>query len=58
MEVTQTDQGIFIFHHKYASDILQRFRMDKPKPTDTPISRGTKLTKIDDEPTVNATLYK
>ena len=31
MEVTQTTQGIFICHHKYATNILQRFRMDKCK---------------------------
>ena len=59
LEVTQTKQGIFIFQHKYATDILQRFRMDKCyKPAETPIALGTKLTKNVDGPTVNATLYK
>ena len=58
LEVTQTDQGIFICQHKYATDILQRFRMDKCKPTETPISLGTKLTKNDDGPTINSKLYK
>ena len=32
--------------------------MDKCKLVETPISLGTKLTKTDDGPTVNATLYK
>ena len=32
--------------------------MDKYKPAETPISLGTKLTKNDDEPTVNNTFYK
>ena len=32
--------------------------MDKCKPTETPIVLGTKLTKNDDGPLVNATLYK
>ena len=32
--------------------------MDKCKPVETPISLGTKLTKNDDGPAVNATLYK
>ena len=32
--------------------------MDKCKPTKTPISLGTKLTKNDDGPTINSTLYK
>ena len=43
LEVTQTDKGNFIYQHKYATDILQRFRMDKCKPTEIPISLGTKL---------------
>ena len=38
MEVTQIEQGIFIFQHKYATDILQRFGMDKYKPTENPTS--------------------
>ena len=58
MEITQTYKCIFIFQHKYATDILQRFWMDKCKPAKTPIALGTKLTKNDDEPTVNNTLYK
>ena len=58
LEVTQFDKGIFIFQHKYATDVLHRFRMDKCKPVETPISLGTKLTKNDDELVVNSTLYK
>ena len=58
LTVTETDKGIFICQHKYATNILQRSRMDKCKPTETPIALGTNLTKNDDGPTVNATLYK
>ena len=58
LEVTQFDKGIFIYQHKYATDNLQRFRMDKCKPAETPIALGTKLTKNGDEPVVNNTLYK
>ena len=58
LEVTQTDKGIFIFQHKYATDILQRFRMDKCKPAETLVALVTKLTKNGDEPVVNNTLYK
>ena len=58
LEVTQTNKGIFICQHKYATDILQRFRMDKCKPTENPIALGTKLTKNDDQPSINDTLYK
>ena len=57
LEVTQTDQGILICQHKYVTDILQRFRMDKCKPAETPIALGIKLTKNDDGPTINSTLY-
>ena len=32
--------------------------MDKCKPTKTPIALGTKLTKNDDGPTINSSLYK
>ena len=58
LEVTQTDQGIFLCQHKCATDILQRFGMDKCKPIETPIALGTNLSKNDDGPKVNATLYK
>ena len=37
---------------------MQRFKMDKCKPAETPIDLGTKLTKNDDGPAVNVTLYK
>ena len=37
---------------------MQRFGMDKCKPAKTPNALGTKLTKNDDGPAVNATLYK
>ena len=58
LEVTRTDQGIFICQHKYVTDILRRFRMDKCKPVETPIAPRTKLTKNDDGPAIKATLYK
>ena len=45
LEVDQSDQGIFICQHKYAADILKRFRIDKCKATKTPIAAGTKLSK-------------
>ena len=58
LEVTQTDQRNFICQLKNDTNILQRFIMDKCKPTETPISLSTKLTNNDDGLTVNATLYK
>jgi transposase InsO family protein len=58
LEVDQSDQGIFICQHKYAADILKRFRMDKCKAAETPIAAGTKLSKQDTGPAVDSTLYK
>jgi len=36
LEATRTYQGIFICQHKYAIDILHRYRMDKCKPAKPP----------------------
>jgi hypothetical protein len=58
LEVDQSDQGIFICQHKYAADILKRFRMDKCKAAETPIAAGTRLSKQDTGPAVDSTLYK
>jgi len=47
IEVTQSEDGIFIFQSKYAKDILKRFRMQNCKPIVTPITIGTKLGEDD-----------
>jgi len=56
IEVTQSEDGIFIFQSKYANDILKRFRMQNYKPVVTPIVIGTKLSKdghgLDIDPTL------
>jgi len=56
LEVDQSDQGIFICQHKYAADILTRFRMDKCRAAETPIAAGTKLSKQDNGPAMDSTL--
>jgi hypothetical protein len=58
IEVDQSSHGIFVCQQKYATDILKRFRMDKCKPTETPIALGTKLSKQDEGSTIDSTLYK
>jgi hypothetical protein len=42
IEVTQNDEGIFIFPSKYAKDVLKRFRMINCIPISTPVTIGTK----------------
>ena len=47
IEVEQSKEGLFIFKQKNATDILKKFKMDKCKPTHTPVALGTKLSKED-----------
>lgn len=58
IEVQQSEQGIFVSRHKYATDILKRFTMKKCKPIDAPIDIGTKQSKKDKRPTIDPFLYK
>lgn len=58
IEVEQSNNGIFISQHKYATDVLKKFKTGKCKSVDTPIEVGTKLSKYDVGTTVNSTSYK
>ena len=58
IEIHQSDNGIFVGQQKYATDIIQKFRMINCKPADTPIAQGTKLSKEDVAPSIDFTLYK
>ena len=58
IEVTQSEDDIFISQTKYENDVLKIFRMLKCKPTVTPITTGTKLSKEDDGSKVDPTMYK
>ena len=58
IEVEKSKHDIYISQHRYAKNILKRFRMDKSKPRNTLIAIGTKLSKEDIRYTVNPTLHK
>ena len=58
IEVTQSEDGIFICQSKYANDVLKRFRLLNCKPAVTPIKTRTKLSKEDDGSKIDPTMYK
>jgi len=43
LQITQTNDDIFINQSIYIKDLLKRFRMERVKETDTPIRSSTKL---------------
>jgi hypothetical protein len=58
IQVDQSTKGIFVYQKKYATDIIKRFCLEECNPAETPIPLGTKLSKKDEGPTVDPTLYK
>ena len=47
IEVTQSEDGIFVYQSNCAKDILKRFRMENYRLVVIPIAIGTKLCKDD-----------
>jgi hypothetical protein len=43
LKVENTKEGLFLYQHKYAKDLLQKFRMFKCKPISTSLEVNTKL---------------
>jgi hypothetical protein len=57
LEVQQSKHEIFISQHKYATNIMKKFRMEKCKILVPPITIGTKLSKEDKGRTIDPSLY-
>jgi hypothetical protein len=58
IEVDQSNHGIFFSQQKYVVEVLNKFKMEKCKPVDTPISLGSKLSKEYLGSVISSTLYK
>jgi len=58
LQITQSDEGLFLSQEKYLKEMLNRFQMEDASPVSTPMVRGCKLSKDDTTPEVNQRLYK
>jgi hypothetical protein len=58
IQVTKTTSGIHICQTKYISDLLYKTHMVEAKPSKTPCTSGSKLSKLDGEPLADPTLYR
>lgn len=58
LQISQQEKGIFISQTKYVKDMLKKFQMEDNKPVSTPMVIGCKLSKLDESPEVEQTLYR
>lgn len=58
LQVTQTKASMFISQAKYLKDMLKRYGMEECAPMSTPMTTDYKLSKDDESPSVDATLYR
>jgi len=58
LEIVQSDDGIFVSQKKYVQKLLDKFKMQKCNPTNTPSEFGLKLYKNEEGEKVDNTLYK
>ncbi|KAM7488108.1 hypothetical protein LguiB_025592 [Lonicera macranthoides] len=58
LEVLQRPNGVYISQKKYASEVLERFGMDKSNPVHNPIVPGFKLSKYEEGVKVSGIFYK
>lgn len=58
IQVTQSEEGIFISQGKYIEELLKKYRMTDCKPTETPMGTNEKLSKEDGAQKVDASTYR
>jgi hypothetical protein len=58
LQITQSDEGIFISQTKYINEMLKKFQMQDCKPVGTPMVTGCKLSQNDDSENVEQTMYR
>ena len=47
MEISQSQEGIFICQRRYVNEMLKKFSMENSKPVSTPLMQNLKLMKDD-----------
>jgi hypothetical protein len=57
LHISQSNKGIFISQTKYIKEMLKKFRMEDCAPVSTPMITRCKLSKDDESPEENQTLY-
>jgi hypothetical protein len=58
LQITQSDEGIFIYQTKYINEMLKKFQMQDCKPVGTPMVTGCKLSQNDDSKNVEQKMYR
>ena len=58
LQISQQNNGIFIYQSKYIKEMLKKFGMEDCKPISTPITTGCKLSKDDESKEVDQKLYR
>jgi hypothetical protein len=58
IEVDQSTEGIFVCQQKFVAEIIKILCMEDCNSTKNPIPLGTKLSKQDEGPIVDSTMYK
>ena len=58
LQVSQTTIGMFIFQAKHLKYVLKRYGMEDCAPMNTPMTIDYKLSKDDESPSIDETLYR